>query len=247
MELATGLRCRRLDFRWPGRDTDKPLVLKSVAADFSAGTVSLVTGDTGSGKSTLLHLLAGLLRPTAGEVWADGRPVSRWPSRHRDSWRQQVGIVFQHLALIPDLNVAENLLLPMIPRPITWSRMQKEILRQLSDAGLSTLSDAPTSTLSGGQRQRLAIARMVLTEPKVVILDEATSALDTETERHLHAALSSFLKGRTTLIVAHRLSAVRQADRALVFEDGHIVEQGSHHELIAEDGLYASLYARQER
>jgi ABC-type lipoprotein export system ATPase subunit len=114
-------------------------VLESVAADFSPGTVSLVTGNTGSGKSTLLHLLAGLLRPTAGEVWADGLPVSRWPSRHRDPWRQQVGIVFQHLALIPDLTVAENLLLPMIPRKITWSRMQEEILRQLADADLSAL------------------------------------------------------------------------------------------------------------
>jgi ABC-type lipoprotein export system ATPase subunit len=110
MELNPGLSCRRLDFRWSGRHAEEPLVLESVAADFSPGTVSLVTGETGSGKSTLLHLLAGLLRPTAGEVWADGLPVSRWPSRHRDPWRQQVGIVFQHLALIPDLSVAENLL-----------------------------------------------------------------------------------------------------------------------------------------
>ena len=103
MDLNAGLACRRLDFRWPGKHADEALVLKSVEAVFSPGTVSLVAGDTGSGKSTLLHLLAGLLRPTAGEVWADGLPVSRWPSRHRDPWRQQTGIVFQHLALIPDL------------------------------------------------------------------------------------------------------------------------------------------------
>jgi ATP-binding cassette subfamily C protein len=96
--------------------------------------------------------------------------------------------------------------------------------------------------LSGGQRQRLAIARMILSNPSVVILDEATSALDTTTEQKLHAAMSEFLAGRTTLIVAHRLSAVRQADHIFVFEDGGISEQGSHQELLEQDGLYRKLY-----
>jgi ATP-binding cassette subfamily C protein len=100
--------------------------------------------------------------------------------------------------------------------------------------------------LSGGQRQRLAVARMVLTDPKVVILDEATSALDTSTESDLHDALKRFLDGRTTIIIAHRLSAVRQADRVLVFEDGRIVEQGRHEELLEQNGLYSALYAGQE-
>jgi len=96
--------------------------------------------------------------------------------------------------------------------------------------------------LSGGQRQRLAIARMILSEPSVVILDEATSALDAETEFQLHRDLEAFLKQRTTLIIAHRLSAVKQADRACVFEDGRIIEEGHHDELIAREGLYAQLY-----
>lgn len=96
--------------------------------------------------------------------------------------------------------------------------------------------------LSGGQRQRLAIARMLLTDPKVVILDEATSALDAQTEALLHEALREFLQGRTTLIIAHRLSAVKQADRAYVFEDGRIIEQGSHQELLRQQGLYSQLY-----
>jgi len=96
--------------------------------------------------------------------------------------------------------------------------------------------------LSGGQRQRLAIARMVLGRPQVVILDEATSALDSDTERRLHGALSEFLTGRTTLIIAHRLSAVRQADRILVFENGQIVEEGDHDSLMRQGGLYHKLY-----
>ena len=191
MELNPGLGCRRLDFRWPGKNAEEPLVLEGVTVDFSAGTLSLVTGDTGSGKSTLLHLLAGLLRPTAGEVWAGGLPVSRWPSRHRDPWRQQVGIVFQHLALISDLSVAENLLLPMIPRKITWPRMQEEILRQLAAAGLSALSDAPTSTLSGGQRQRLAIARALVARPRFILADEPTAFQDDLHATQICAQLSA--------------------------------------------------------
>ena len=108
--------------------------------------------------------------------------------------------------------------------------------------GLDTIVGRLGMRLSGGQRQRMAIARMVVADPKVVILDEATSALDTETEHNLHIALAEFLKGRTTLIIAHRLSAVRQADHVYVFEDGVICEQGHHEALINQNGLYAKLY-----
>jgi ATP-binding cassette subfamily C protein len=108
--------------------------------------------------------------------------------------------------------------------------------------GLDSIVGRQGVRLSGGQRQRLAIARMVLANPSVVILDEATSALDAETEAKLHQALNEFLQGRTTLIVAHRLSAVKQADRVVVFENGEIIEDGRHEELIKSDGLYNRLY-----
>ncbi len=110
--------------------------------------------------------------------------------------------------------------------------------------GLNTIIGRQGVRLSGGQRQRLAVARMVLSDPRVVILDEATSALDAETEARLHIALREFLKGRTTLIIAHRLSAVKQADRAYVFDDGHVIEEGSHEELLRQDGLYRRLYGQ---
>ena len=216
MELKTGLCCRRLNFRWPGKHPDEPLVLESVEAVFTPGTVSLVTGDTGSGKSTLLHLLAGLLRPTAGEIWADGQPVSRWASRHRDRWRQQVGIVFQHLALIPDLTVAENLLLPMIPRQISWSRMQEKILRQLADADLSDLADSPTSALSGGQRQRLSIARALVARPRFILADEPTAFQDDHHAARIGRQLcTAASEGAVVVICSHdlRLRSSDEVDR----------------------------------
>jgi len=108
--------------------------------------------------------------------------------------------------------------------------------------GLDTRVGRQGVRLSGGQRQRLAIARMIVANPRIVILDEATSALDTDTERRLHQALNDFLDGRTTLIIAHRLSAVRQADRILVFENGRVVEAGDHNELMERGGLYHKLY-----
>jgi ABC-type multidrug transport system fused ATPase/permease subunit len=114
------------------------------------------------------------------------------------------------------------------------------------EQGLHTMVGRQGVRLSGGQRQRLAIARMVLTDPAVVILDEATSALDTQTEFALHRAMSEFLSGRTTVIVAHRLSAVRQADKVYVFEDGKVIEQGSHDELLDQQGLYAKLYGQRQ-
>jgi ATP-binding cassette subfamily C protein len=110
--------------------------------------------------------------------------------------------------------------------------------------GLDSIIGRAGVRLSGGQRQRLAIARMVLSDPKVVILDEATSALDSATELAVHQALNQFLEGRTTLIIAHRLSAVKQADRVLVLADGRVVESGTHQQLIDEEGLYAQLYGR---
>lgn len=233
MELNAGLACRRLDFRWPGKHADELLVLESVEAVFSPGTVSLVTGDTGSGKSTLLHLLAGLLRPTAGEVWADGLPVSRWPSRHRDPWRQQVGIVFQHLALIPDLTVAENLLLPMVPRQITWSRMQKEILRQLADADLSALANSPASALSGGQRQRLALARALVARPRFILADEPTAFQDDHHAAQIRTQLCRTAReGAVVVICSHdpRLRSSSGIDRRYHLASASLTENPAERE-----------------
>ncbi|BBO68929.1 ABC transporter ATP-binding protein [Desulfosarcina alkanivorans] len=227
MELNTGLACRRLDFRWPGKQAEAPPVLESVEAQFSPGTVNLVTGATGSGKSTLLHLLAGLLRPTAGEIWADGQPVSRWPSRHRDAWRQQTGIVFQHLALIPDLTVAENLVLPLIPRQIVWSRIQARIHRQLAVAGLSDLADTPASALSGGQRQRVAMARGLVVRPRFLLADEPTAFQDDDHALQIGEMMAAAAHdGAVVVVCSHdpRLRSSHRVDRRFLLDSASLVE-----------------------
>ena len=224
---------------------DSP-VLKDVNIQIKSGEKVALVGASGGGKTTLVQLLLGLYTPQSGDVLFNGHSVREIGL---SVVRDNVATVLQHPALFND-TIRANLTLG---RDITdkqlWHALEiaqlKDTVTNLTD-NLNTMVGRNGIRLSGGQRQRLAIARLVLSNPKVVILDEATSALDTDTEHQLHKALQSFLKGRTTLIVAHRLSAVKQADRALVFDNGQLVQDGSHQQLLKEDGLYASLYAEQE-
>ncbi|MCB1759978.1 MAG: ABC transporter ATP-binding protein [Gammaproteobacteria bacterium] len=226
---------------------DGPLVLNDISLTVDAGEKVALVGASGGGKTTLVQVILGLYLPESGRVRFDGVAVE---SIGMDVVRDNVATVLQHPALFND-SVRANLTLGReIDDERLWQALEiaqlDDVVRDLEQQ-LDTLVGRNGIRLSGGQQQRLAVARMVLSDPRVVILDEATSALDTATESRLHLALQRFLQGRTTLIIAHRLSAVKQADRALVFEDGQIVEQGSHAELIRNRGLYASLYARQEQ
>jgi ATP-binding cassette subfamily C protein len=236
------IQLRDLCFRYG----DGPLVLNDISLDMQEGEKVALVGASGGGKTTLVQVILGLYTPESGSVCFDGVPMSEIGM---DVVRDNVATVLQHPALFND-TVRMNLTLGLersdqeLWRALEIAQLD-EVVRELDD-GLETLIGRYGIRLSGGQRQRLAVARMVLTEPKVVILDEATSALDTATEGRLHTALQEFLSGRTTIIIAHRLSAVKQADRALVFEDGHIVEEGSHEKLLRNGGLYASLYGKQE-
>lgn len=222
-------------------------VLNGISFRIDPGEKVAFVGASGGGKTTLVQILLGLYPADAGAVLFDGVPVQEIGM---DLVRDNVGTVLQHPALFND-TVRMNLTLGRkVEEGELWKALEVAQLRdrvEELEQGLDTLLGRGGIRLSGGQRQRLAIARLVLSDPRVVILDEATSALDTETERRLHQALGTFLAGRTTILIAHRLSAVRQADRVLVFEDGGIAEQGRHEELIAGEGLYAALYGRQER
>lgn len=176
-----GLHCHRLSFLRSGR---RP-VLDEVEAHFFPGEAALISGPTGAGKSTLLHLLAGLLRPTGGEVWADGEPVSRWPIPHRDRWRRQVGVLFQHLNLMPDLTVLENVVLPAIPTASSYSGLTRKAQRLLEQLDVGQQRHESVRTLSGGQQQRVALSRALIASPRFLLLDEPTSFQDDSAVRRL--------------------------------------------------------------
>ncbi len=237
---TVGIRLEHLGFAYEDGET----VLDDVSLAIAPGEKVALVGASGGGKSTLVQALLGLYPVKAGCICYGDVPVTEigW-----ETVREHVGVVLQHPVLFND-SVRENLTLGReASDDVLWRALE---IAQLKDfvAGLphalGTTVGRQGVRMSGGQRQRLAIARMIVADPRIVILDEATSALDSDTERHLHEALGTFLAGRTTLIIAHRLSAVRQADRILVFENGRVVEQGGHDELIRRGGLYHKLYHR---
>ena len=217
-------------------------VLNDVSLKIKPGEKVALVGASGGGKSTLVQVILGLYPPQSGAVRFDGVAMTEIGM---EVVRSHVSTVLQHPALFND-TVRMNLTLG---RELSDLQLWQALaVAQLADTvrelpkSLDTIVGRQGVRLSGGQRQRLAIARMVLADPQVVILDEATSALDAETEAKLHEALGEFLKDRTTLIIAHRLSAVKQADRVYVFDGGRIIEEGAHDDLIKIGGLYNRLY-----
>jgi subfamily B ATP-binding cassette protein HlyB/CyaB len=223
-------------------------VLKGIKLDIAAGEVLGIVGRSGSGKSTLAKLVQRLYVPERGRVLADGHDLALADA---SSLRRQIGVVLQENVLF-NRSIRDNIALADPGAPLeTVIQAAKlagahEFILELSE-GYDTMVGEHGSTLSGGQRQRIAIARALLATPRILIFDEATSALDYESERIIQNNMKAICKGRTVLIIAHRLSAVRDANRIIVMDHGRIVETGTHAELLRnEAGHYSRLYRLQQ-
>jgi ATP-binding cassette, subfamily B, bacterial HlyB/CyaB len=238
------IRIDKIDFRYA---SDGPEVLKGLTLDIPEGQVIGIVGPSGSGKSTLTKLIQRLYRPERGQILVDGIDIAQVDT----AWlRRQIGVVLQENLLF-NRTIHENIALanPGLPRAhvIAAARLAgaDEFISKMP-LGYDTMVEERGANLSGGQRQRIAIARALVTRPRILILDEATSALDYESERIIQTNMRSITQGRTVIIIAHRLAAVRSCDRIIAIKDGQIVEDGKHAELLAKpNGVYAKLWRMQ--
>ncbi|MGZ0016872.1 ABC transporter ATP-binding protein [Yeosuana sp. AK3] len=223
-------------------------VLHHINFKAPAGSVTALVGSSGSGKSTIAGLSATFLNPKSGKVTIDGQDLAKV---NLSSYRQHLGVVLQDEFLFEG-TIKENILFPRPNASETdlQNAVKAAYVNEFTDRfddGLDTLIGERGVKLSGGQRQRLAIARAILANPKIIILDEATSSLDTESEALIQKSLTELIKDRTTIVIAHRLSTIRKADQILVVEAGHIIERGTHDELITSKGRYFDLYTYQAK
>ena len=239
---ANAIEFHNLSFAY----SDGVPILKNISFDIPAGQKVAIVGPSGGGKSTLLKLILGYYPLQEGSVRLFGQDLSAW---HLPALRDQMALVAQDTYLFP-VSLAENI---RLGRPDA-SQAQIEEAARLANIhdfiaslpeGYQTGAGEWGGRLSGGQRQRISLARAILKDAPILLLDEPTSALDTESEALVQQSLEWFTAGRTSLVIAHRLSTIKNADRVLVVQDGEIVEQGSHNELLARGGVYLDLYQHQ--
>lgn len=240
------IKTQDLAFTYPGtEDQVNTRALRGVDVTIERGSFVVILGHNGSGKSTLAKTFNAVLLPSGGKVYVEG--MDTMDESLLLEIRRRVGMVFQN----PDNQIVANVVEEDVAfAPENLGVPSAEIRKRVDDAleavGMTQFVKHAPHLLSGGQKQRISIARIFLKDPPVLILDEATSALDSVTEAKLQETFEKLAHGRTTIIIAHRLSTVRNADRIAVIEDGRITELGSHDQLMAKNGAYAELVRTQE-
>jgi ATP-binding cassette subfamily B multidrug efflux pump len=220
--------------------------LKSVSFTINAGEMVAIIGRTGSGKSTIANLMMRMYDTTGGEVLIDGKPITQ---HHLEGYRSQVGFVPQEVFLFSD-TIANNIAfsadvldMPVVEQAAKDAAVYKNIMEL--EKGFETLIGERGVTLSGGQKQRVSIARAIVKHPQILVFDDCLSAVDTRTEEEILNNLGNIMKGKTSIIIAHRISTIKNADKILVMDAGQIIEQGNHEYLMQQKGTYFELYEKQ--
>ena len=224
----------------------KVAAVNGISLTIPSNQIFGIIGKSGAGKSSLVRLISMMEKPDSGEVLYDGKRVDNLDEKELVMRRRRIGMIFQNFNLFSSRSAGQNIAYPMEICGVPKDEIDRRVDELLEIVELSDRKNARISTLSGGQKQRIAIARIFLKNPPVLILDEATSALDSVTEAKLQQTFEKLSQGRTTIIIAHRLSTVRNADRIAVIENGRVAELGSHHELMEKNGAYAQLVRTQE-
>jgi ATP-binding cassette subfamily B protein len=242
-EIKGSIEIRKLSFRY---GEGLPLIFSDVSAQLDAGKTLAVVGRTGSGKTSLIELLVRIYNPPRESILIDGRDIYEIPL---NVLRRDMVLVPQDIFLFSD-TIANNIRLgnPDTPDEAVFNaakaaNVYNEIME--FEQGFETVIGERGVTLSGGQKQRVAIARALLTDPQILILDDALSAVDTKTERHILENLIKVRQGKTTIIIAHRISSIQHADKIIVLGDGVILERGTHQSLVDQGGLYSELVEKQ--
>ena len=242
-ELQGKIEFRDVSLRYT---EDMPEVLKNISFTVEPGETLAIVGTTGSGKSTIVNLIARLYEPTSGDILIDGYPIDEIPL---DLLRSSLGTVTQETFLFSK-NLADNVRFGRVDATLDEVIDSTNLARVHDNivdfaAGYETMVGERGVTLSGGQKQRTSIARAILRRPSIMILDDALSAVDTETEERILEGLREIMKERTTIVIAHRISTVQEADKIIVLDEGSIIEQGTHQELVELGGRYAGTYETQ--
>ncbi len=230
---------KNVSYKYPGSNKE---VIKNLSFDVEPGDCVAFVGASGSGKSTVMNMIIGFLRATEGEVLIDGKPIE---ALNLQQYRHFLSVVPQNCILFPG-TIRDNIVYGLdnyseeeLQKVIKLSNID-EFINKLPD-GINTVVEEHGGNLSGGQKQRISIARAFMRDPKIIIFDEATSALDNISERHIQEAMSELIKGRTTFIVAHRLSTIRDANKIIVMENGKCAEMGTYDELMSKKGRFFEL------